>query len=49
MKFKRVTLFVALTLTIVSSTSAGASVNPTWQAAKNADLPSGGYRPRFEW
>jgi len=41
MKFQRVTLFVALTLTIVPSTSAGASVNPMWQAARNADLPSG--------
>jgi hypothetical protein len=41
MKFQRVTLLLAVALTFVASTSAGASVNPTWQAAKNATLPSG--------
>jgi len=40
MKFQRVTLFVVALFTFVASSSAGASVNPTWQAARNAALPS---------
>ncbi|MFZ1062814.1 MAG: hypothetical protein WAN30_05010 [Acidimicrobiales bacterium] len=41
MKIQRVTLFIALAFTFVAGATAGASVNPTWQAAKNAALPKG--------
>jgi hypothetical protein len=40
MKSLRVTLVLGTVLTVAASTSAFASVNPVWQAAKNAALPT---------